>query len=31
MAVVRDYLGSFTPADRDLVLGRNAEIVYLAA
>jgi L-fuconolactonase len=31
MALVRDYLGSFTPAERDLVLGRNAGIVYLRA
>lgn len=31
MALVRDYLGSFTSAERDLVLGRNAEVVYLSA
>jgi hypothetical protein len=29
MAVVRDYLGQFTSAERELVLGRNAETVYL--
>ena len=31
MALVRDYLGSFTSAERELVLGRNAETVYLRA
>ena len=31
MALVRDYLGSFTSAERALVLGRNAGIVYLRA
>ena len=31
MAVVRDYLGAFTSAERELVLGRNAQTVYLRA
>ena len=31
MAVVRDYLGQFTSAERELVLGRNAATVYLGS